>query len=567
MKRFAIFSSLIVLPLLVFSTARTPPLPQEEIVVFKDGVAISGVKATMIEDVPCLGLDEVREIFKTKVHWKRVSRQVQLSLENGDALYTLDSSTAVLSGKEVLLEVPIRWWTGRPFFPLSHVASTEFSSLCGAVIRWRVEGASKTLSIDTIPPISSPTVISDLDKTRIIIDLGPHISHKITQRKGQTLRISFYGGHNRTEESIELTSACVQRIDLRPGKKTADLILTLNESAAEPVLTRTLNPSTLVVEVKKKSLDDMIEAKLTPPAQTTGHKKQQKQKNQKIKKPLISPTATPLPSPPATLTTAEDTPQTGGAESPRATSPLMALSPIKTIVIDPGHGGRDSGAIGPRGTLEKDLNLTISRALAEALERENRFRVIMTRYDDIYLPLEDRTTMANKVKADLFISIHCNAAFSRVSNGFEVYFLSEKATDDAAAATARRENAVVELEGITGRPKQVLQEMMWSLAKTETLNDSSEISALILRHAKENLSIISRGVRQAGFYVFKGANMPSVLVESGFITNPEEEAVLRSRRFQRKLAESIVAGIVDYEVRKIKNGKSAKSMTLKGEKG
>jgi N-acetylmuramoyl-L-alanine amidase len=203
--------------------------------------------------------------------------------------------------------------------------------------------------------------------------------------------------------------------------------------------------------------------------------------------------------------------------------------------------------------MEKDINLELAKTFAAALERDGRFRVVLTRSDDTFIPLEERTRIANEKKADLFVSFHCNAALSDQSNGFEIYFLSEKATDDAAAATARRENAVVELEGVAGKAKMQVQRLLWSMAKNETMNESSELAALVNQRMKDVDDVAARGVRQANFFVLRGANMPAVLVESAFITHKREEKLLRSRSYQSRLVQAVHSGLMDYEKRLIQS--------------
>lgn len=218
----------------------------------------------------------------------------------------------------------------------------------------------------------------------------------------------------------------------------------------------------------------------------------------------------------------------------------------KTIVIDPGHGGEDTGAIGPRGTKEKDVNLIISKFLKEKLEKDN-FIVYLTRENDEFIPLVKRTEFANKKNADLFISIHCNASFKPKGsdNGFEVYFLSEKATDPEAVATEKLENEVVKLEKPTEELNK-LQKILWSLIVNEFINESSYLCSLIGQEVTKITKQNYRGVKQAGFYVLRGAQMPAVLVECGFISCEKEELMLASRSFQDAIAEGIYKAIKKY---------------------
>ena len=220
---------------------------------------------------------------------------------------------------------------------------------------------------------------------------------------------------------------------------------------------------------------------------------------------------------------------------------------IKTIVIDPGHGGKDPGAIGPRGTKEKDLVLKIAHKLAKELHKNLKTRVILTRYHDIFLSLAERTAIANREKADLFISIHCNAGLKPHTKGFEVYFLSDEASDEEAQAVANTENAVMALEERREKGNE-LSSILWSLTMNEFMNESSELCSLISSEVDSQLGIIdNRGVKQAGFTVLRGAKMPAILVEGGFISNRSEARKLESSKFQKELVETICAGVKRYK--------------------
>lgn len=220
---------------------------------------------------------------------------------------------------------------------------------------------------------------------------------------------------------------------------------------------------------------------------------------------------------------------------------------IKTIVIDPGHGGKDPGAIGPGGTKEKDVVLKIAHKLAKELHKNLKTRVILTRYHDIFLPLADRTAIANREKADLFISVHCNASLKSHTEGFEIYFLSEEASDEEAQAVANMENAVMALEERKEKGNE-LSSILWSLAMNEFMNESSELCSLISSEVDSQLRIMdNRGVKQAGFTVLRGAKMPAILVEGGFISNRSEARKLDSSKFQKELVEAICAGVKRYK--------------------
>ncbi|MCK4802357.1 N-acetylmuramoyl-L-alanine amidase, partial [bacterium] len=237
---------------------------------------------------------------------------------------------------------------------------------------------------------------------------------------------------------------------------------------------------------------------------------------------------------------------------PEITAPVAPVTEakrprIRTIVIDPGHGGKDPGAIGRRGTKEKDVVLKIAHKLAKDLHKNLKTRVILTRYHDIFLPLAERTAIANREKADLFISIHCNASLKSRTKGFEIYFLSDKASDEEAQAVANMENAVMALEERT-EERNELSSILWSLAMNEFMNESSEICSLISSEVDNHIrGMDNRGVKQAGFTVLRGAKMPAILVEVGFISNRSEERKLKSSKFQKNLVESVCVGVEKYK--------------------
>jgi N-acetylmuramoyl-L-alanine amidase len=220
---------------------------------------------------------------------------------------------------------------------------------------------------------------------------------------------------------------------------------------------------------------------------------------------------------------------------------------IRTIAIDPGHGGKDPGAIGKKGVKEKDVNLKVALKLAELMKKKTDMKVFMTRKVDSYISLSDRTKIANKKNADLFVSIHCNASRKKDLRGFEAYFLSVAKTDEERAV-ALRENLSVRFEEPSADSASLndLQFIFWDLAQNEFLRESNEWAGMMCREFDDGSKIRSRGVRQAGFFVLNDAHMPSILLELGYLSNPAEEDLLGNRKYQYKLAEQIFKGIENY---------------------
>jgi len=219
---------------------------------------------------------------------------------------------------------------------------------------------------------------------------------------------------------------------------------------------------------------------------------------------------------------------------------------ISRIIIDPGHGGRDYGAPGYlKGVHEKDVALQIARRLAKKIRRELKCQVFMTRSSDSYLTLEERTAIANTKNADLFISIHTNSHRDRRASGIETYFLN-LATDDEAIRVAAIENAT------STKNISDLQNILYDLVQNAKINESSRLAGHVqgsmIKHLKRQRysRINDKGVKQAPFYVLLGAQMPAVLVETSFISNPRECKRLVNPKYQERLCEAIVDGIKQY---------------------
>ena len=213
------------------------------------------------------------------------------------------------------------------------------------------------------------------------------------------------------------------------------------------------------------------------------------------------------------------------------------------IVIDPGHGGPESGAVGKGGNQEKRLTLLLARSLKGALERRMSVRVVLTRQDDSDVSLEARTALANQNQADLFISIHLNAEpWGQGAKGAETYFLSSEASDERAAFSAQFENRDGSGRG-GGESEDALGLMLWDLAQNRHLSESQRLAKLVQQELNDTLGITNRGVKQAPFRVLMGASMPAVLIELGFLSNPEEEKKLADAGYRQELVDSLVRAI------------------------
>ncbi|MBI5560216.1 MAG: N-acetylmuramoyl-L-alanine amidase [Deltaproteobacteria bacterium] len=230
----------------------------------------------------------------------------------------------------------------------------------------------------------------------------------------------------------------------------------------------------------------------------------------------------------------------GGHES------ILTKSSVKTIVIDPGHGGKDPGAIGKNGLKEKDVTLKVSKLLRDKLKGEGASRIILTRESDVYIPLDERTAIANSKEADLFISVHVNASPRRAAAGVETYYLGSTG-DKEAIRVAARENDSSEEE-----MNDTLRYILRDLERTGNQEASIRLAAAVQTSLSSALNgengdtKNNRGIKGALFYVLVNSNMPSVLVEVSYITNPAEEERMRSAKFLEDISEGISAGVLEY---------------------
>lgn len=242
----------------------------------------------------------------------------------------------------------------------------------------------------------------------------------------------------------------------------------------------------------------------------------------------------------------------GGAAAPvppAAISYDTAQDEKPLIVIDAGHGGQDPGAIGAHKTHEKNITLAMARALRQALLRTGRYRVALTRDSDTFIILGDRVDIARKLKADMFISLHADSNPTPDAKGISIYTISDTASDEEAAALAARENAVDQLSGMDlGAVDKDVADILIDLASRETKAKSAQLADIIVEALHPKITRLTKTHRFAGFRVLKAPDIPSVLIELGFLTNTTDEQLLQSPEYRELVTASIAKGIDAYYV-------------------
>ncbi|HEX4826055.1 MAG TPA: N-acetylmuramoyl-L-alanine amidase [Candidatus Polarisedimenticolaceae bacterium] len=228
-----------------------------------------------------------------------------------------------------------------------------------------------------------------------------------------------------------------------------------------------------------------------------------------------------------------------------------ASQTVPIVVIDPGHGGVETGAVGPGGLQEKDVTLDLARRLKDLLQKQG-VTVVLTRDDDRVLPLDDRTAIANQNRAELFLSLHLNASKRKAAVGAETYFLAPSASDADAKSSAAAENASPSAGDATPATPATrdtgagLDLILWDLAQNSHLAESSKLAEAVQRSLNTLTGVKDRGVRQAPFRVLMGATMPAILVESGFISNPDEESRLKDDAYRDKIAQAVAGAVAEF---------------------
>ena len=224
---------------------------------------------------------------------------------------------------------------------------------------------------------------------------------------------------------------------------------------------------------------------------------------------------------------------------------------IKVIILDPGHGGKDPGAIGQKGLREKEVVLQTCLYLKDYLERNTKnIKIVMTRDKDVFISLDGRTKFANKyinkTTAGIFLSVHANASYNKKTRGTETFVLSSVASDDEARAVAAMENGIIDRKS---KKADAISRILSGMISYENIRESIQLSTFIQQSYKKNLNTKSTtpsGVKKALFYVLEGTLMPAALTEIGFLTNREEEKLLRKKSYQKKVAASIGEGMIRY---------------------
>jgi len=367
------------------------------------------------------------------------------------------------------------------------------------------------------------------DRSRLIIEASFPLTTTV-EKSGSFLMVYIQVKSSFKIQQGRLESGFLKSLSWAKGSEGYTLAIEVQSAAFRPAVSTQNNLQQLTIDFLKDE-----EKKPEPPVPAP-----QKLKADEQKEAPVEPTAELRPEVSVQADAQAPSPE-------KRTEPPLPSKRIKTIVIDPGHGGLETGAKGKFGNLEKDITLSISRKLKGLIEKNLAFRVVLTRDKDTDVSLENRAAVANNIKADLFISIHANGSYLKRAHGSETFFLSATAPDEETRKLAYMENSAQEFEGrIEKEERDEVKLILWDLAQTAYLKESSRLADNIQPELNDTLGTANRGVKQAPFKVLTGVACPAVLVEVAFISNPEEEKELVDEAFQMRVAEAIYRGLQDY---------------------
>ena len=481
--------------------AQQPAAPAPYTVLQREGRRPLAVRAIGGQEM--FALDDLAKLFDLAVREDTLAGGLTISTKTQTIAVTPGQSLVSVGGRMVSLPMaPVR--EGRALFvPIDFVPRALAPALG---IRLDLRRPSRLI---VVGDLRVPRITGRIEPTgagtRLTLDVAPATPHTVAQ-EGNRLIVRF--------ESDALDAAL-------PAPAATDLIAAI----------RAIEPGTVSIDLGPRFAS--FRAADAPGERGAG-------------RILIDLAPSTTDAPPAAPAPAPGAPVPAAPEPP----PLLDVTPtgaLRTIVIDAGHGGEEQGARGPQGNLEKDVTLGVARRLKAAIEARLGVRVLLTRDGDRAKRVDERAAKANNNKADVFISLHANASVRASAAGAEVFYLSLADYGAQAQRIAQGESEALPVFGGGTRDIEVI---LWEMAQARHIEDSAALAQIVEAALRERVPMSPRAIQQAPFRVLVGANMPAVLVEVGFITNPEQERQLVSEGFQSSIVQALVDGIVRFRDRR-----------------
>jgi N-acetylmuramoyl-L-alanine amidase len=495
-----------------FGAPQPPPAPAPYLVLSKEGRQPLAV--TMANGRDMVALDELARLFGFTVREDQVARGLVITDRGKTIVVSGAQGLASIGGRVVsLTSPPVRGAAG-------WLVSIDFIDRALALVHEPKLDVRQRSRLIVIGDLRVPRVAVRLDAqptgAHLTFDIAPATAHGVQQEPGRLL-VKFEADALDVDLPAFTASDLLQGLRVAPSGKEIALelgprfnIFRAVDAPPEPGQAR------LTIDLLPASTLSSAAPGAAQPGQPGSQPGQPGQPG--------TPGAPPLLPPPPIF----DTP----------------TSAIQTIVLDPGHGGEKDGARGPAGSYEKHITLAVARQLKAALEARLGVRVLLTREDDRHVELEDRAAFANNNKADLFVSLHTNAFVRPTATGAAVFYLSVNDYSEEAKRLAIAENGRA-LPTISGGDRQI-EMILWEMAQVQHIEKSASFAGVIEQELRARVKMSNRAIQQAPFIVLVGANMPAVLVEMGFISNPGEEKLLNSAAFQQQIVQGLVQSIIRF---------------------
>jgi N-acetylmuramoyl-L-alanine amidase len=463
-------------------------------------------------DVELVAIDQVISGLGVSLTSDPGGAAATLSYHRREVALYRGKSLASVGGDLRLLSAPVVSEQGKWLVPVDSLARL-LQPLLGIKVEWRPSARVVLLGNTGIPRVTVSAFLTG-DAARVVFDASEKVPFRVQQEEGRVTVAVPRDVVDPVLQQERITGGIVEQIQFLGGRENV-FAIALGKRFQQLKAFEQEHPPRLVLDFQA-----------APPATGASGAR--------------APAPTPAPRP-----------------------AVLEASGIRTVVIDPGHGGSDLGAQGKGGLLEKDVALGIARRLRASLTNNLGLQVFLTRDRDQDVSLDDRTAIANNYKADLFISIHANASRARSATGSEVYFLSYQASDEESRRVAQSEGLAAPPSAPAGTGGD-LALILWDMAQAEHLEESS----LLAMRVQEELAAVTgserRGVKQAPFRVLVGAAMPAVLVEIAFISNPEEEKLLAQDAFQARVAAALARGVGRYDQEYAQRARTAGTLSRPG---
>jgi len=476
-----------------FSAAQAPSSGAPYTVLSREGRR--PLAARTINGQEMFALDDLARLFELTVKEDALAGGLTVTVRGQTIVLSSGQGLASIGGRLISLPAPPAR-EGRTWFVPVDFVSRALAPVLGTPLELR-----KPSRLILIGNIRMPRVAGKVEPmgslARLTIEIAPATPHTVTQ-EGTRLLIRF------DADALDASLPSTTAPDLIQGVRPGD------------------SPAVIAVDLGPKF--GSFRATDLPPDRGTG----------RLVVDVMAPVDPQAPPGPPTPPPPTDAP------------PLLDRAPpdsFRTVVIDPGHGGEEQGARGRDGLVEKDLTLTVARRLKASLEARLGVRVILTRDADQAVGLEQRASIANNNKADLFLSLHANASVRPVASGAEIFYLSLDEYGDRAKQIARSGSEALPVVGGGMRDIELIP---WEMAQARHINASAALAAAIEAAFRDRVALSARAVQQAPLRVLVGTNMPAVLVEMGFLSNPGQEKVLGSEAFQSTMVQALVDAVVQF---------------------